>query len=270
MSSRYRYSQITVPPRQCIQWIWPSGGSIRLTVHSQPLITQSSLSAPIQGHLPQRTVYKHCMAPVLRRHSHNSHHHITRNSAAKWGTDIRAQSQKPWEVLTPTGLLAFSVLAHLTNSSSHSVYAHNRSWSGNRWRERYRERERKRERGRCVGVREESENNIIPHCLQRIGTSLARYFGLVFFVVVGWGRLVAQAPLEDWRGTAKARSLPSRSSLALITPSTTLMSSCQALHACYKSQFRGLCLSDWMGWSSAISPPQIQLAPLLFSVCQQV
>lgn len=74
-----------------------------------------------------------------------------------------------------------------------------------------------------MGVREESENNIIPHCLQRIGTSLARYFGLVFFVVVGWGRLVAQAPLEDWRGTAKARSLPSRSSLALITPSTTLM-----------------------------------------------
>lgn len=102
----------------------------------------------------------------------------------------------------PTGLLAFSVLAHLTNPSTHSVYAHNRSWSGNRWRERYQERVR----GRCVGVREETENNIIPHCLQRIGNSLQDISASSSLWLVG--DVLAHKLPEDWCGTAKLDPSP--------------------------------------------------------------
>lgn len=174
----------------------------------------------------------------------------------------------------PTGLLAFSVLAHLTNPSTHSVYAHNRSWSGNRWRERYRERVR----GRCVGVREETENSIIPHCLQRIGTSLQDISASSSLWLVGdvSALKLPQVPRRlVWYG--KARSLPSRSSLALITPGSMLMR-----RAAVRPSTRAINHSSvgfvyligraegGAGESSPISPPQIQPAPLLSSVCQQV
>ncbi|KAK2871273.1 hypothetical protein Q8A67_023800 [Cirrhinus molitorella] len=112
----------------------------------------------------------------------------------------------------------------------------------------------------------------------RIGTSLQDISASSSLWLVGdvWAlKLPTSSPKT---GVARQSSIPPlelqpRANYARLHADETC--SCQALHACYKSPFRGLCLSDWTGYggageSSPISLPQIQPAPLLSSVCQQV
>lgn len=104
------------------------------------------------------------------------------------------------------------------------------------------------------GSERETENNIIPHCLQRTGTSLQDILASSSLWLVGdvWVLKLPTCSLKT--GVAKQSSIPPlqlqpRANYARLHADETC--SCQALHACYKSPFRRLCLSDWTGYGGS-------------------
>lgn len=101
------------------------------------------------------------------------------------------------------------------------------------------------------GCERGSQNNIIPHCLQQIGTSFQDISASSFLWLVGnvWALKLPTSSLKT--GVARQSSIPPLklqpcANYARLHADETC--SCQALRACYKSPFRGLCLSDWTGY----------------------